>query len=227
MSLRKTLYNLLPILLALPGALASPVSTRAAGITTAQLLAIAPTSGTCAGAPFPAECSTADHAVPFINGALITYGITSPYEQAAIISTMAFESGDFKYNRNHYPAPGRPGQGTRNMQMSTYNLAYAKSIPALAGPLAQVAATDLNGVLALVMADQYSFGSAAWFLTSQCGAGVRQGLQSGTQAGWQTYVSSCIGTTVTSDRMAYWTRAVQALAGQEGGMNGLEGGMGG
>jgi hypothetical protein len=24
---------------------------------------------------------------------------------------MAFESDDFKYNKNHFPAPGRPGQG--------------------------------------------------------------------------------------------------------------------
>ena len=27
---------------------------------------------------------------------------------------MAFESGDFQYQISHFPAPGTPGQGTRN-----------------------------------------------------------------------------------------------------------------
>lgn len=60
----------------------------------------------------PGECSTAAQAVPFITKSFATYNVTSRAEQAALISLMAFESGDFKYNRNHFPPPGRPGQGS-------------------------------------------------------------------------------------------------------------------
>ena len=56
------------------------------------------------------------------------FGIFSNGEVAAALGTMAFESGEFKYNHNMFPAPGRPGQGTRNMQMASYNLQYALTL---------------------------------------------------------------------------------------------------
>ena len=55
------------------------------------------------------------------------------------------------------------------------------------------------------------FGSAAWFLTSQCDQSVRTGLQSGSADGFSAYIS-CIGTSETSDRDAYYQRAKTALA---------------
>lgn len=206
---------------------AIPISTssfshlppRAAGASAAsQLLEIATTSNTCSGAPFPSECATASQAAPYLISAMSTYSVTSLPEIAALLSLIAYETGDFKYAINHYPAPGRPGQGTRNMQMANYNLLYAKSIPALEGQLATIttaSSTDglsddqLNAIRALVLSDQYAWGSAAWFLTTQC-ASARPALQAGGQAGYEAYLS-CVGTTATSDRLAYWTRANTAF----------------
>lgn len=184
----------------------------------AQLLAIAPTSNTCDGASFPSECATAEQAAPFLVSAMAKYGITSPSEIAAVLSVIAYETGDFKYNINHFPAPGRPGQGTRNMQMANYNLLYAQSIPALSSNLSAITTatstsglTDdqLNAIRALVLPDEYSWGSAAWYLTAQC-ASVRPALQNDGHAGATAYYQ-CIGTDMTEDRMAYWVRACTAF----------------
>ncbi|KAL8686405.1 MAG: hypothetical protein Q9224_005458, partial [Gallowayella concinna] len=152
---------------------------------------------------------TAAQAAPFINASFKTYGITSAGEAAAIVALMAFESGDFKYNINHFP--GRPGQGTRNMQSPAFNLEYAKSIPALAEGLKK-AGDDVKAVVALLTSNgAYDFGSAAWFLKNKCSDKVKAGLKAGTEDGWKAYTTECIGTTVTEDRKAYWTRAAKAL----------------
>lgn len=190
---------------------------RNAGDTaSSQLLKIAPTSNTCEGAPFPSECMTAEQAAPYLITAMQTYKITSLPEISAILSLIAFETGEFKYNINHYP--GRAGQGTRNMQMANYNLLYAQSIPTLSSGLSAITTAtstaglsddQLNAIRALVLPDEYSWGSAAWFLTSQC-AGIRSQLQAGGQAGYESYLG-CIGTSVTDDRLAYWTRANAAF----------------
>ncbi|KZF23848.1 hypothetical protein L228DRAFT_267809 [Xylona heveae TC161] len=189
-------------------------------ISESQLLQIAPSSGSCSGATFADECRTAAQAVPFINQAFETYRITSAGERAAVLSIMAHESGEFKYNRNHYPVPGRPGQGTRNMQMPNYNLLYARSIPALASQVQQSSSGNdvasftpdrLNAVLELVMPDQYSFASGSWFLTSQCTDAVRQGLQKGDQNGFGDFINECVGTTPSADLYTYWERAMEIL----------------
>ncbi|KAH8820424.1 hypothetical protein F5884DRAFT_627030, partial [Xylogone sp. PMI_703] len=195
----------------------SKLSPRAAGDSAAsQILAIAPTSGSCDGAPAPDECATADQAAPYLINAMATYKITSPSEIAAVLSLIAYETDDFKYNINHFP--GNPGQGTRNMQMASYNLMYALSIPQLQHSVASITTTgstsglssdQLNDIRALVLPDQYSWASAAWFLTTQC-QNARPALQAGGQAGFEAYMS-CVGTSVTDDRLAYWTRAQAAF----------------
>lgn len=91
-------------------------SASSSAITPTQLLQIAPSSGTCAGAPYPAECRTAAQAAPVLTSSFQKYGITSAAEKAALISLMAFESGDFKYNKNYYP--GTPGQGSTSSHPS-------------------------------------------------------------------------------------------------------------
>ncbi|KAN0080493.1 hypothetical protein V8E54_003697 [Elaphomyces granulatus] len=180
-------------------------------LTEAKLECIAPSSNTCAGASFPDECATASQALPNILDSFQTYKITSWGEQAAIVSLMAFESDDFKYNKNHFPAPGRPGQGARNMQSPTFNAKYAASIPALASKLPS-ASGDPASVLNLLLSDEaYDFGSGAWFLSTQCSQEVRSALQSGSETGWTAYITQCVSTTVTDARMEYWKRAVNAL----------------
>lgn len=80
-------------------------------LTESQMIAIAPTSKTCDDPPAKGECATAKQAAKFTAQSFDTYDVTSKAEQAAIISLMAFESDDFKYNKNHFP--GVPGQGSK------------------------------------------------------------------------------------------------------------------
>ncbi|KAK6583662.1 hypothetical protein PZA11_003392 [Diplocarpon coronariae] len=144
---------------------------------------------------------------------MAAYHVDAAAEIAAVLSVVAFETGDFKYNTN--VDPGRPGQGTRNMQLASSNLRYAASIPDLAAELRAIttaASTDglsndtLNAIRALVLPDEYAWASGAWFLTTQCSPRVRAALQAGGQAGFEAYMG-CLGVTATPDRLAYWTRA--------------------
>jgi hypothetical protein len=96
------------------------------------------------------------------------------------------------------------------MQFPAYNAKYAASIPALQGQLQSV--PEITGPLKLLLSNPaYDFGSAAWFLTTQCSPSVRTALQTGSESGWETYISQCVSTTATSDRKAYWARAAQVL----------------
>lgn len=97
--------------------LASVVSVTSA-LTTDQLLTISPNSSSCANPPAPGECATAADAVPIINDVFTSYNTTTAGEQAALLSLMAFETGDFKYNRNHFP--GVAGQGSTFLPFSPF-----------------------------------------------------------------------------------------------------------
>ncbi|KAJ4490915.1 hypothetical protein J3R30DRAFT_155590 [Lentinula aciculospora] len=83
-----------------------------------------------------------------------------------------------------------------------------------------------NVIRAVVLGDGLSFASAMWFYTqsgaSQLGQagpgclnipGMVQGLQAQTQAGWQNYISNCVGTTVTDERRASYLRTLKILDG--------------
>lgn len=204
------------------GSLAAPVYPRAN--TLEQLLvAIAPKTTSCDGAPAAGQCRTAAQAAGPIQKSFDTYGITTNSEKAALISLMAFETGGFKYNENMFP--GRPGQGTRNMQMINFNVLYAQSLPCMAEDLAKAAGASsginaaaltpqqANAVRKLLTEDEeLDFGSAAWFLTTQCTAEVRKALQTKGVDGWSKYITECIGTTV-ADRQPMFTAALQALGG--------------
>ena len=68
------------------------------------------------------------------------------------------------------------------------------------------------GILKLLVTnDDYDFGSAAWFLRSQCGPATRRGLTNGGLIGWQAYVTDCLGTNITANRQAYYERAAKVL----------------
>lgn len=203
----------------LPFALAAPATLhlRGAGtpitVTEAQLVAISPKSATCQGGQYATECQTAAQAAGPISASFATYGITTPGAAAAVIATMAFESGDFMYNIHHFPSPN-PGQGTRNMQSNKYNLEFAQSIPALATALPAAEAKGPDGVLALLNHyTDFDFGSAAWFLKTQCSADIMTGLASGTTAAYNAYVG-CIGTTPSDARTAYFTTGFTVLSGK-------------
>ncbi|KAH7143583.1 hypothetical protein EDB81DRAFT_500055 [Dactylonectria macrodidyma] len=173
---------------------------------------IAPGSESCASDN--ADCRTAPVVGTYLALAMRKYSIYSVNQMAAVISLMAFESVDFAYKHNI--SPGRPGQGTANMQTAGYNLLYAKSLDGVKDKVADIDSVDglsddkLNEILALVTPDEYNFGSGPWFLTTQCDASVRTQLDADIDAGFSAYMG-CVGTTLTDERTAYLTRAKEAF----------------
>lgn len=189
---------------------AAPVLEARQGKTAAALIGeIAPASLSCADAT---ECRTNEQAAPFLVEAMAKYSLYAPGQVAAVLALTAFESVNYSFKHN--VSPGRPGQGTSNMQMIDYNVEYAASIPELADQVAavgDVAASDdgKNKLLALVTDDKYNFGSGPWFLTTQCPDVVDQ-LAAGTDAAFAAYMQ-CVGVSVTPDRQEYWNRAKTAF----------------
>ena len=188
-----------------------------AAITAEQLIQIDSTTAACDGAgEFAAECADAARAAPAISASFKKYGITTPGEQAALIAIMVFETGGFKYSKNHFSPEGpRPGQGTRNMQMLPFNLKYANDVlPAETASTAVAAGGDAV-TAALNADDETSFGSAAWFLTTaqpdKCTQQIRDGLAAGTKVGWDAYLTQCVETTPDPTRDVPWTAAKAAL----------------
>ncbi|KAK6596852.1 hypothetical protein H4I96_09504 [Botrytis cinerea] len=154
----------------------------------------------CSTAPFPAECATLAQAAKGIAIACGSGEFTAG-EIGAMIALMSFESG------------------TKNMQMAKYNLQYAQSIPALKEPLAKITTATtvdglsddkLNDIRALVLVDEYTWGSTPWFLKTFCDD-ARKSLRTGTVQGWQAYMT-CVGVDPTDPaRLAYWTKAKASM----------------
>lgn len=178
---------------------------------------IAPNAENCASS----ECRTAEQAAPFIAQSMYDYKVFTTPEMAAIISLMAFESGDFKYKLNlQYQAdntdPQHIGQGTANMQMGNFNLLYAKSIPSIKdtvstfSSIGAMSPTNVTNMMNALTADEFNFASGAWFYTTQCDPSVKQALWANPDAGFKAYMA-CVGAGVTDDRLAYFTRAKQAF----------------
>ena len=102
--------------------------------------------------------------------------------------------------------------------MANYNLLYAQSISALSSNLSAITTAttttgltddELNAIRALVLPDDYSFGSGPWFLKTQCQSAMTA-LEADADTGFTAYMS-CVGTSATSDRLAYFTRAKAAF----------------
>ncbi|EHK98828.1 hypothetical protein GLAREA_05676 [Glarea lozoyensis ATCC 20868] len=157
----------------------SLVARKAGDQAVTQLLQLAPGSASCNGAPVPGECRTAEQAAPFLIQAFKDYNIYNVNEIAMILSLLAFETEDFKYNTglamNGETTPPA-GKGTRNLQDAENNLKYARSIPALAPQVDKItkatSAAGLtdeqkNAVRALVLSDEYSWASAMWYYTTE------------------------------------------------------------
>ncbi|CBF70935.1 hypothetical protein AN6535.2 [Aspergillus nidulans FGSC A4] len=191
---------------------APPSNSPSTTVTPAQILAIAPKSQSCANATdFVSECATASQAAPALSAAFKKYGLTNKAEQAAVLGIIAFESGEFRYNKNHFPSPGVEGKGTRNMQSVDFNKKYAASIPEIADRFEEI--QDQPGpVLDLLLEDPVrDFGSGVWFLTTQCEESVREGLRNNGEQGWEGFIVDCVGTDANDERKGYWTSAVKAL----------------
>ncbi|KAI1661067.1 hypothetical protein F4813DRAFT_273904 [Daldinia decipiens] len=179
--------------------------------TAAAIIAqVAPSTVDCAAG---GECVKSDVIGPLLVQAMLQYGIYNPAQMAGIVALTAFESVEYTFKHN--VSPGRPGQGTSNMQMFNFNLKYANSIPELAAQVAGVGedAPDdkKNEVLSLVNDNKYNFGSGPWYFTTQCTPDVQEGLKRGDDAGFAAYMG-CVGITVVDPkRQAYWDAARKAF----------------
>lgn len=170
------------------------------------LTKIAPSSASCSNAPIAGECATASDAAQPLIDSFAKYRIATPAEQAALLSWMAYESAEFQYVRNHFPAPGRPGQGTRAMMMPTFVSEFASTL--------QLTNPDPAGLLDDVIKAGGEWAAASWFYTAKCSDEIKQGVKTGGKAGWEKFITDCVETTLDSgekSREVYWTRATQAL----------------
>jgi hypothetical protein len=184
---------------------AAPVVSRGVSTTAADIiLAIMPKSASCADTT---ECRTNVQAAPFLIDAMKQYKVFNAAQIAGVLALIAFESVEMRYKHN--VSPGRPGQGTSNMQMINFNRMYADSIPAVKAKV--TASTSDNDVLALLEDDQYNFGSGPWFLTTQCKPDVMTQLTTATDAGFKAYMA-CVGIPdVPQERLDYWHAALKAF----------------
>jgi len=212
----KNILNIITFLCLAAVGLSSPVLHKRADQTAISILeAIAPKSKSCSGAPIPDECRTAAQAADFLVKSFQDYKIYSAAEIAAVLSLIALESGEFQYNINHFP--GRPGQGTRNMQMPAFNLEYALDVQpdavrkiTTATTVDGLADTQLNAIRDIVTTDDFTWASGAWFYTKKCDAQTKTAVQTQGKAGYAAYLA-CVGTSSTSEREAYWTRSRTAF----------------
>jgi len=196
---------------------ASASSNDNFGITADQIRAVLPDAATCDNSP---SCRTADQAAPLINQAFQKFNFNTVGEQAAIFSLMAFESGHFKFDTN---LSGRPGQGTRNMMMFDYVLAYAlefnpDGVRSVRPDLTSSStANDVqdegqrNAIRATVLGDELSFASGAWFLREKCDGSVAQGLQAANDDGFNNYMTQCIGVGTDPARLALYQATLAAM----------------
>lgn len=97
------------------------------------------------------------------------------------------------------------------MQSAAFNLKYAQSIAELAPQLAAAQKAGAENVTDLLISySDYDFGSASWFLTSQCSPSVVDGLSKAGTAAFNAYLG-CIGTSPSDDRTGYYTNALKAF----------------
>lgn len=172
-------------------------------ITNETLLKIALKSSSCTGARNSPDCRTAAQALPHIVNSFHKYQITHPSAQAAVISTIAYESDDFMYNKPI--KPNSSSSGTRNMQKGSLNAKYAASVGvSTAGTNEEIAAR-------LEADSDLSFGSAAWLLATQCPFTIRHQLWEGGPHGWAAYLEDCLGTEMGQDRLVYWRRPLDVI----------------
>ncbi|KAJ6538830.1 hypothetical protein DFH09DRAFT_1323496 [Mycena vulgaris] len=203
----------------LPQAAAPP----AGDITPAELVQMGALPDCSTATQFPSECRTADQAAPFVNQAFRDFGLVTNGEKAALLSLMLFESGGFAFDINH--SLNTPGQGTRNLMNFPFILQYALDTPSVAAQAQSLAAAGTtspdtqNAIRALVLPDPLSFASAMWFYTRSGDAktgcvampGMVDGLQLATQPGWEAFITQCVGTTVTPERLALYQKTLNVF----------------
>lgn len=69
-----------------------------------------------------------------------------------------------------------------------------------------------NSIRATALGDELSFASAAWFLRTQCGADIAQGLQAATVDGFNAYMGSdCVDAGQDPARLTVYQATLTAM----------------
>ncbi|PSR75525.1 hypothetical protein BD289DRAFT_487077 [Coniella lustricola] len=171
--------------------------------------AIMPKSTSCSGRGD--ECTTAAVAGPLLAASMTTYSVTTGVEQAGLLALIAYESGELQYKKNTNQ-DANEGRGTVNEQGAQYNIDYANTFPALAAQNPTTAT-----VLDLVTTDEYNFGTAAWYYSSQSACATARSMSTDDADAWfDEYMANCDGmgsdwATSEPDRETYWTAAKAAF----------------
>ena len=183
-----------------------------------RLATIVPKSKSC-DVDLP-DCRTNDQIAPLLVDGLKKWEINQRDAISAVIALTAFESDSYKYKRNMYP--GRPGQGTSNMQMIKYNVKYAMEFPELHEKIKAIEITPENAdavtpeqqneLLDLVTPDDYNFGSGPWFLRTQCPSSIEDFNRSA-EKGWDSYMK-CVGVDANEEGRRELFEAALASVGQ-------------
>ena len=135
----------------------------------------------------------------------------------------------------YHPPPSHPASDrrsraylftARNMMTFPFIAKYALETPDVAGKVATIAPgisaamsfdqlnqtppDTMNAVRALVLRDDLSFASAAWFLRTKCTPDIATGLASATAVAWSRYMTVCVGTSDDPARLEGYRRALRA-----------------
>ncbi|KAF2238077.1 hypothetical protein EV356DRAFT_564273 [Viridothelium virens] len=191
--MKSFMMNALLTLPLLAVALPTPSIAGPGEITAEDIIKVAPATASCAGRG--PQCVTAYQAAPAIANSFEKYGIVSFGSQAAVVSTILYESSNFEYDSPIDPVAGK---GTRNMQSAEFNEKYASALGlASTGDTVALLNQDLDT----------SFGSAAWYLSSQrgpCPMSMRDEMHALNSAGYESYVINCLATGELADREQIW-----------------------
>ncbi|KAJ1951164.1 hypothetical protein EC988_004125 [Linderina pennispora] len=199
--------------------MASMVHAQSA-ITIEQLNAAVPgRAGAASCRNATSECATNSRALEAINHALLKYRISRRSEVVAVLALEAFESASWLYNINHFPDPGRPGQGTRSMLMYNFIEEYAKYLYAdkarvlleSSGPSPSNATK--NAVRELVLGDDDSFGSGFWFLAHEASSYYNNPnkLRDGQWQDFKDYMVNGVGASWDDARNVTWNAVNDAV----------------
>lgn len=91
-----TIFSIALLALVASSSTASPVQ-QTNKISAADIIKIAPETTSCSNPPAPGECRTAAQAAPYVAISFTNFGFKDFNTQAALLSLMLYESGNFKY----------------------------------------------------------------------------------------------------------------------------------
>ncbi|KAI5284370.1 hypothetical protein KEM54_001388 [Ascosphaera aggregata] len=199
--------------------------------------ALAPNTKQCGEPSSIFTCRTAKQAVFPILASFFRYNITTATEKAALLSTIIIESDELQYDVSQENPT--IGQGTRNMQMPEFNKEYAASLIQTRRDQLEThqrlygwanddnMGVDLNVDIMSPMEildflnseDEYSFGSAAWYMTHHCDAETLNNLrtQRTDHIGFFDYLSKCLHidmdeeTPIFKKRLEIYDRALEMI----------------